>query len=148
MTIPTHTYQWEQGTDLVMKFIYRTGVDANSMLPVDLTAYSVRMDIRAGSVSGDRVYTFNSADITDVDPILVGAQADTIHEAVLGVDGSIQITVPRELTLPGGEIYTQMTATPPVTIFVYDIILRDGAGKQSKILSGTISVNASVTLWT
>lgn len=148
MTIPTHAYQWEQGTDLDLKLIYRTGPDAQSMLPVDLTGYEVRMDIRATSTSGERVWTFNSADIVDVDPILVGDQADTTKEVVLGVDGSITITVPRELTLPGGAVYDQITATPAITVFVYDIILRDVGGKQSKILSGTISVNASVTLWT
>jgi hypothetical protein len=148
MTVPTRTYTWEQGTDLEMKFIYRTGENAESMAPVDLTDYAVRMDIRATSVTGDLVYTFNSTDIEDVDPVTEGDQADTTKEAVLGVDGSIRITVPRSLTLPGGAIYEKMTATPPVTVFVYDIILRDGDGKQSKLLSGTISVNASATLWT
>lgn len=148
MTVPTHAYQWEQGTDLVLKLIYRTGPDAQNMTPVDLTGYDVRMDIRATNASGAHVWTFNSADIVDVDPVTPGDQADTVHEAVLGVDGSIEITVPRSLTLPDGAIYDQMIADPPVTVFVYDIILRDGAGKQSKILSGTISINASVTLWT
>jgi hypothetical protein len=148
MTVPTHAYQWEQGTDLDLKFIYRTGVDAGSMLPVDLTAYEVRMDIRATNVAGERVWTFNSEDIADVDPVEVGDQADTAKEATLGADGSINITVPRSLTLPGGAIYAEMTDNPAVTVFVYDIILRDGDGKQTKILSGTISINASVTLWT
>lgn len=148
MTVPTRGYTWEQGADLEMSFIYRTGPSAGAMTPVDLTTYQVRMDIRATSIAGDRVYTFNSMDIADVDPVLVGDQPDTIKEAVLGADGSIKFTVPRSLTLPGGAVYAQITATPPVTIFVYDIFLRDGAGKQSKILSGTIAVNASSTLWT
>ena len=52
MTVPTHAYQWEQGTDLVLKLIYRTGPDANSMTPVDLTGYDVRRDIRATSTTG------------------------------------------------------------------------------------------------
>lgn len=148
MTVPTRTYQWEQGTDLVMKYIYRTGPDAGSMTPVDLTNYSVRMDLRATSLVGDKVWTFNSNDIADVDPITPGDQPDNIKEVVLGSDGSISITVPRSLTLPGGTVYAKMTETPPVTIFVSDIILRDAAGKQSKIISCTISVNASATLWT
>jgi len=106
------------------------------------------MDIRATNVSGERVYTFNSDAITDVDPIQVGDQADAETEAVLGVDGSINITVPRELTLPGGAIYEKMTGDPAVTVFFADIILRDTGGKQSKILSLTISINATATLWT
>lgn len=149
MTVPTHAYQWEQGTDLVLKFIYKEGATPETATPVDLTGYSVRMDIRASSSSGERVWTFNSATIADVDPILVGDQADSVLEATLGSDGSINITVPRSLTLPPtGAIYDQMTNDPPVTVFVYDIILRDTGDKQTKILSGTISVNASVTLWT
>lgn len=148
MTVPTQTVSWEQGTDLVLKYIHRTGPDAQSMTPTDLTGYAVRMDIRAGSVTGERVYTFNSEEITDVDPIEVGDQSDAVVEATLGVDGSINITVPRALTLPGGAIYDQLTGSPAVTVFVADIILRDTGGKQSKILSLTISINATATLWT
>jgi hypothetical protein len=148
MTVPTQVYTWEQGTDLVLKFIHRTGPDAQSMTPTDLTGYDVRMDIRATNVMGERVYTFNSADIADVDPLTAGDQADSVVEAVQGADGSINITVPRALTLPGGAIYEKMTADPPVTVFVADIILRDAGGKQSKILSLTISINPSATLWT
>ncbi len=148
MTVPTRTYQWEQGTDLVMKFIYRTGPSIGEMMPVDLTGYSVRMDVRATNATGDRVWTFNSDDIPDVDPVTPGDQPDSTQEIVLGADGSISITVPRSLTLPEGTIYEKLTDSPPVTIFVYDIILRDEDGKQSKIISGTISVNSTVTLWT
>lgn len=148
MTIPTNVVTWEQGTDLVLKYIHRTGVSADSMTPTDLTGYSVRMDIRATNVTGERVYTFNSDAIVDVDPIEVGDQADDVTEAVLGADGSINITVPRELTLPGGAIYEKMTGDPAVTVFVADIILRDTDNKQSKLLSLTISVNPTATLWT
>lgn len=148
MTVPTHTYQWEQGTDLVLKFIYREGETEGSAVPVDLTGYSVRMDIRATNVTGERVWTFNSETIADVDPIEVGDQADSVIEAVLGVDGSINITVPRSLTLPGGAIYEQLNGAPAVTVFVSDLILRNTEGKQSKLVSFTISVNPSATLWT
>jgi hypothetical protein len=148
MTVPTHIYQLEQGTDLVLKFIYREGETEATAVPVDLTGYSVRMDIRATNVTGERVWTFNSATIADVDPILVGDQADSVLEATLGVDGSINITVPRDLTLPGGAIYEQLNGSPAVTVFVSDLLLRTPEGKQSKILSCTISVNPSATLWT
>jgi hypothetical protein len=148
MTIPIHAYQWEQGTDLVLKLVYRTGPNAQSMTPVDLTGYAVRMDMKATNSAGERVWTFNSSDIDDVDPITPGDQPDSTQEIILGVDGTISITVPRALTLPGGSVYEKMNDSPPVTVFAYDIILRDVAGKQSKILSGTISINASVTLWT
>lgn len=147
MSVPTHNYEWDQGADLELRFVYREGADAGSAVPVDLTAYSLRMDIRSGTVAGSRVWTFNSADIVDADPDTVGEQPDTTKEATLNADGTIVILVPRALTLDGGSIFQAMTGPSPITTFPYDIFLRDGDGKQAKILSGVITVSASVTRW-
>ena len=143
MSVPTHDYEWEQGADLVIPLVYKTG-SPGAETPTDLTAYSLRMDI---SSLGARIYTFNSADITDLDGTGPGTTGDTTKEAVLGADGTINIAVPRILTLPGpsGVIYTEMASNR--NIFDYDIFLRDAADKQLKILSGKITVNKSVTLW-
>lgn len=135
--VPTYAYVWEQGADLVMQMVYKTGADVGSATPVDLTGYNVRMDISDGTT---RVYSFNSVALTDVTP------TDSTLEATLDSSGNINITVPRSLTLTGGAVYTAMNAGK--TVFFYDVFLRDPSGKQKKILSGQITVNKSYTLWT
>lgn len=142
MAIPTHDYEWPQGADLDMNFIYMSGPDGNES-PVNLTGYKLRMDIRSVDISGARVYTFNSDDIAGDVQVDVTGPSD--NEAVLGADGSINITVPRSLTLPGGPIYTVMASG--TTVFAYDIFLRAPNNKQTPILAGTITVVKSTTLW-
>lgn len=142
MAVPTYNCTWEQGTDFTLKLIYKEG-PAGSEVPVDLTpaGTEVRMDI---AQDGARLYTFNSASITDLDGTAgPGNTGDTTLEATLGADGSINIEVPRSLTLPGGTLAASLNTKPT---FDYDVILRRN-GKQMKILSGTITVTKSVTLW-
>lgn len=142
--VAVHNYTWEQGEDLVLSMLYKQG-PVGAEVPVDLTGYQLRMDIV--TPAGERKYTFNSDAIIDVDPTTPELEGDTEEEAVLGADGSIAITIPRTLTLPGGEVYDDITATPPVNTFNYDVFLRDPSDKQKKILKGTITVEKSVTLW-
>lgn len=111
--------------------------------PVDLTGYSLRMDIV--TPSGEWRYTFNSDEIADLDPTEPGSQPDAVTEATLGPDGSIEIVVSRALTLPGGELYEDITNNQ--LTFNYDIFLRNTGGKQKKVLKGTINVEKSYTLW-
>lgn len=149
MATQTYNYTWEQGADLEMNFIYKESIGGNTPTPKDLTGYSVRMDIRASDVLGNRVYTFNSDEIEDLDGSEDGIDGDAVTEITPGADGSIKIVVPRSLTVQGGPIYALMVDTlNPVNVFAYDIFLRSPEDKQSKILSGTITVNRSVTLWT
>lgn len=147
----TANFTWGQGEDLPVALIYKEGpVDAE--IVIDLSSgYSLRMDIVVPATK-ERVYTFNTATIADVDPILVGDQPDSVIEGALssGAGGTpnIQIQVPRTLTLPGGGIYTKMVAVTPITVFKYDIFLRNTvANRQVKILTGTITVEESSTLW-
>lgn len=140
----TFNYTWAQGEDLNIQMVYKEG-PAGAEVPVDLTLWSLRMDIV--TLTGTRRYTFNSADIADVDPDTVGAQPDSTKESTLGTGGAISILVPRTLTLPGGALYTDISAPTPQLIFNYDVFLRDAAGKQRKILKGTITVEKSYTLW-
>jgi hypothetical protein len=145
MAAATHNYTWAQGEDLTIEMVYSTGPEG-AETPQDLSAYSARMDIVG--LDGVRRYTLNSDPITDVDPILVGDQADAVTEIVtLSVDGEIGIEVPRSLTLPGGALYADITANPPLLTFNYDVFLRDASNKQKKILKGTITVEKSYTLW-
>lgn len=149
-------FTWDQGADLDIKLIYKEGATAETAAAVDLSAnYSVRMDIVVPATK-ERVYTFNSATIADVDPITAGNQADSVIENVLssGAGGTPNITirVPRAATLPGspnGAIYTKMTDNQtPITTFNYDIFLRNTTtDKQAKVLTGTITIAASYTLW-
>lgn len=146
MSAATLDMIWEQGEDLVISMIYEEGVDEVSTSPVDLTGYSVRMDIK--NDVGVRLYTFNSLSIVDVDPLTTGNQPDTVTEAVLGNDGTINISVSRILTLPpNGPFYQQLSASPPKTVFNYDIFLRNTVGLQTKILKGQVTLETSVTLW-
>jgi hypothetical protein len=145
----TANFDWEQGEDLLIKLIYKEGATGAEAV-VDLSSgYQLRMDIVTPSPNRERIYTINSAVIADVDPVLPGAQPDNVLEAILssgaGGTANITITVPRALALPGGPVYSKMTATPPLFIFKYDMFLRNVS--QSKILTGTINVKESNTLW-
>lgn len=145
-------FDWDQGSDLSVKLIYKEGATTETAVAIDLSAnYAVRMDIVVPATL-ERVYTFNSATISDVDPVVAGDQPDNTLEAVLTSGGlgtpNINITVPRALTLPGGAIYAKMKATTPVKIFNYDVFLRNSStNKQVKILTGQIEIIESYTLW-
>lgn len=138
----TFNYVWEQGEDLIIRIVYKEGPEG-APVAVDLTGYSLRMDMRKVNTDGIRVWTFNSDDIIG-EPLAddVGA-AD--NEITLGADGSIEIVVSRLLTLPGGSIFTELQAG--TTQFVYDMFLRNPQDQQKKILTGVISINKSITLW-
>lgn len=146
-------FTWDQGADLVIELIYREGETVETAVPVDLSSnYSVRMDIVVPATK-ERIYTFNSETIADVDPVTSGAQDDSVIEGVLssGAGGTpnISITVPRSLTLPGGAVYAKYTAASnPVSTFNYDIFLRNkSTDKQAKVLQGTVTILDSSTLW-
>lgn len=150
MTTPQN-FTWGQGEDLVIKLKYKEGADAQTAVIVDLsTGYELRMDVVASDDKA-RLYTFNSASIADVDPG-AGTTPDTTIEGFLtsgaGDTPNIEIKIPRSLTLPGGEIHARMTGASPITSFNYDVFLRNtAADTQAKILTGTITVEASNTLW-
>lgn len=140
MSVAEQNWTWEQGADLVMSMIYRTGPQGEET-PVDLSDYSLRMDV---VYNGTRMFTFNSSDIpgdTSVDQV---GPAD--NEATLGNDGTIRIAVPRSLTLEGGALFDSIVPNS-ILVLQYDIFLRDGSGLQFKLMKGTISVNPSETLW-
>lgn len=126
-------FEWDQGADLGISITYKIDNE-----PVDLTGYKARMDIAKPS-SAERVaslYTFN----TDDDDVV------THDEITLYGDGLIYVEVPRSLTLDGGPIYSDLENATQVK-YIYDLFLRDVAGRQRKILQGEITVLRSVTLW-
>lgn len=147
----TANFTWGQGEDLTIALIYKEGT-AGSEAVIDLSSgYELRMDIVVPTTK-ERVTTFNSSALDDADPIQVGDQADVVVESLLssgsGGAANILISVPRILTLPGGGIYTKMTAGTPIHVFAYDIFLRNTVSdKQVKILTGTVTVEESNTLW-
>ena len=131
----TYNFTWTQGEDLSRSFIYKVGESSATAVPVDLTGYSLRMDVvKQGATA--RIYTLNSEALTD--PL------DETTEVVLGAEGEIDITISRAVTLQGGELFDALSSG---TAFAYDIFLRDPSGKQKKILAGTITVDTSITLW-
>lgn len=148
----TSNFTWDQGADLDIQMIYKEGATVETAVVVDLsTGYSLRMDIVNQSDKA-RLYTFNTASIADVDDATVGSQPDSVVEGTLtsGAGGTpnITISVPRALTLFGGVLYDKLVLPTPVTVFNYDVFLRaTGPNKQAKILTGTITVVPSFTLW-
>lgn len=147
----TQNFTWDQGADLLVALNYKEGTTVETAALVDLTSgYSVRMDLVVPTTK-ERLYTFNSEDIADVDPTDDPTiTPDTNKEGVLtsGLDGkgNVQISVPRSLTLPGGMVYDQFVLGTKV--FNYDIFLRNTVtDKQVKILTGTVTVSESWTLW-
>lgn len=151
INLEPHPIEWHQGEDLTISLIYKTtssfeGEEPTEPTPVDLTGYTVRMDI--STLDYQRLYTFNSDVITDVDPETEGDVEDAEIDATLGgPTGEIKINIPREITLPDGPLFTFLDANPPVTTFTYDVFLRDPDDNQKKILRGSISIEKSVTLW-
>ena len=132
MTVPTHDLVWQQGEDGEIHMVY-----SFNGTPVDLTGYSLRMDVR--NAAGTALYIFNSDDVAD--PLDSVGAAD--NEAVLGSDGTINILVPRTASLNSGP-FVPFIGQP----LNYDIFLRDTTDKQRKILKGTITFEESQTLWT
>lgn len=137
-------YTWEQGDDLTISLVYKTGPEG-ATVPVDLTGYKFRMDIVAPD--GKVVSVLNDEAIADTDPYIAGAQADNSFEVTMDASGNIVISLSRAMTLPGGSLYDYITANPQQNVFAYDMFLRNGSNKQTKILEGSISINKSVTMW-
>lgn len=145
-------WTWVQGEDFPIRLIYKEGDTPETAVVVPLTTgYSVRMDVVVPGTK-ERVYTFNTEALADVDPFVAGSQPDNTVEGTLssGAGGTpnISITVPRSLTLPGGALYAKMTGTPAVSTFNFDIFLRNtNTDMQTKILQGQIVVEESNTIW-
>jgi hypothetical protein len=146
LTVPTHNFTWRQGTDLTISLVYKSGPDGEEV-PVNLTNYAVRMDMKTAiGAGGIHVFTFNSEDIVETPPVDTTGATD--NEATLGSEGQINIVVPRSITLSGGAVYAQMENG--VLTFVYDIVLRNKTPDpdvQDVILTGTITIERSITLW-
>jgi hypothetical protein len=116
--IPNVDFIWQQGTDASIDLDYKQGDPA---VGVDLTDYQVKMTIN--SLDGMRTYT-----------------AD---DAILSADGHIKIIIPRTLTIDAGVFKNSVGQ-----VLRYDIILRNAAGLQNKILRGVIYYEPTETLWT
>lgn len=140
----TWDFTWNQGADFLIELNYKSG-PTGAAVSVDLSLYKFRMDIVGPD--GKVLSVLNDESISDTDPITAGAQPDTTYEVTLESDGDIRVDLSRAHTLPGGALYKYLTANPPVRTFAYDMFLRDTAGKQEKIMAGTITVERSVTYW-
>ena len=141
----TYDFVWSQGEDVTISLTYKSG-PSGAEVPVDLTLYSLRMDV-AGP-NGAILTVLNDKAIADADPFTAGSQPDNAYEVTLGSAGQITINLYRTLTMPGTKINSYINANPATTEFPYDIFLRDSSNKQKKILSGKITVEKSVTKWT
>jgi hypothetical protein len=140
-----YNYTWSQGEDLTIELVYKTGAP-DAATPVDLSGYAFRMDLVGPD--GKVLSVFNDEAVTTDDGV------DNQFEVTMGIDGSIVVELSRSLTLPGGALYKYISANPPQRVFSYDMFVRsgglweNGGNRQTKILSGTMTVEESVTHWT
>ena len=126
--VPNYDFRWQQGEDGEIFITYKYGSPAE---PLNLTGYSLRMDIKSPEVVGS-LYTINSDDDDD----------ETDDEVTLGTKGEIAILLPRTASLPGGPLANRIQQT-----LTFDIFLRNPENRQKKILTGTIYFDPSNTLW-
>jgi hypothetical protein len=126
-------WNWNQGTDLALYFVYKVGeTAATAAPPEDFPLWSIRMVIKSDK---DTVATINSESAPD----------DTHTEAILGIDGSINIVLGRELTLTETLANKVKSKSTKLT---YDIILRNADGsRQIKLAEGEITLDPTITLW-
>lgn len=129
-TVPSYNLVWQQGEDGEISIVYKV-----NDIAVDLTGYSLRMDIKVGG-SGTILLTLNSADAD------AGGETTSGDEVLLNNLGEIYIVIPRSASLNGGPLFNHID-----TALTYDMFLRDTFNKQRKILQGTITIQKSVTLW-
>ena len=121
---------WQQGEDGEINLRYSVVVNGVPTY-VDLTGYSLRMDI----IGPDANYSLNSEDSNP-------ATEDEVTLNDGGVLGAIRIVVPRTASIGAG------TLTPGIgEALDYDIFLRNPEGLQKKIMKGTIIIEASTTIW-
>jgi len=125
-------WKWDQGTDLAIYFVYKTGASvATAVPPTDFSSWSVRMDIKDGSTT---VGTINSVSVPE----------DTHTEATIADNGDIHIILGRELTTTS---YMETRLTSQIRLS-YDIILRNPTDTiQFKLAEGYIVLDPSVTIW-
>lgn len=132
-------YIWEQGEDLILNVKYLV-----ETVPQDMTAYDVRMDIAKleNNIPSASIFAFNSTDIPN-EPLDAVGTSD--NEITTDINGNINIVVSRALTLGAGVIAASL---PQTNTFIYDIFIRKiSTNTQKKLLSGTITVNRSITQW-
>lgn len=142
MSVASCDFTWQQGEDLTIQLIYKEGPQ-DEEVAVNLIGWQLRMDVVDDN---GVIFTFNSDDIdsNSTDPVVDQPGPDD-NEAVLNSDGSINILIPRTLTLPGGVVANRLLVDN--NTFNYDIFLRNPAGQQWPILRGKIVVEKSYTLW-
>lgn len=130
----------EQGDDIQFTLVYE---DANGD-PIDITGAQFRMDVKKTLADTNPIWSFNTAD-TDVtvDPDGEGGgspETDTGGDSLIGgTNGVITIIIDRA--------FSYKPAVRAGGVFLFDGVLELADGKRRKILTGTITVNKSVTLW-
>ena len=111
----TYSFSINQGSDVSLPIILK---DCSGNV-LDLTGYSVAMQIRKFKSSADAIDTLETSD----GRIALEAEA-----------GKFTLSFPH-----------QITETYPVGKLVYDIEIESGGGEITRVLEGTISVSGEVT---
>lgn len=139
MALTQTNFTIEQGEDLV----FTLKLKDSDGLPLDLTDAKFRMDVKKQPTDTHPVWSFQTQGVeVEVDydgPEGEPAELDTTDDVTIKDEiGEIHITVDRAFTFK--------PAVRGGGTFSYDAFL-DRGGKRRKILTGTITVNKSVTIW-
>jgi hypothetical protein len=113
-----HDLQIIKGSTFLFNFTYKSGPDANTQTPVDLTGYTARMQIRKKTNSTDKIVDLT----TENGGIVLG-----------GVDGTVAVT-----------IAASVTAAIVERSGVYDLELVQGTYVRN-ILGGAVEFIEEVT---
>jgi hypothetical protein len=110
-----------QGATLTLMFIWTTGQCCGAVgttaMPVDLTGYTAALQIRAYALAPTILYDASSN-------LVLG-----------GIAGTITLTIP-----------ASVTATFGWWQGVYDLLLISSSGVVTRLLAGTVTVSAQVTI--
>src|SRR5690606_32361378 len=139
MALTQTNFTIEQGEDLV----FTLKLEDSDGLPLpDLADAKFRMDVKKQPTDTHPVWAFQKGAEVEVDydgPEGEPAELDTTDDVTINAEtGEIHITVDRAFTFK--------PAVRGGGTFSYDAFL-DRNDKRRKILTGTITVNKSVTIW-
>lgn len=115
MAAAKYDFTIEQGTTVTKPFVWKSGEG----LPVDITGYTARMQVRRSVSSAD---------------VLLEASTDNNRIQIDGTEGRLTLV-----------LSATVTSAINWTLGVYDIELRDNDGVVTRLVQGSITVSKEVT---
>jgi hypothetical protein len=136
MALTAYNFTIEQGDDLSFTITVKDDLGA----PMNVSAF--RMDVKKNKSDLRPIWSFNTADTTvEIDPDLDESgppEDDTGGDADVSTN-VVTITIDRDFTF--------IPAVRVGGVFIYDGFAEFADGTRRKVITGTITVNESVTKW-